>query len=180
MSYMYNNEHFDVVEDFMEAYFRQAAVKLLGHSEQKSAFFVNYETSDVSEIEDALNGKLRLPALILDSPDDELSGASDRYVSRYNAAITVVDKYSDTSAASMKAARNRCRSIARKIVMRMFRDSLVPFEGVLIANKIYLQKRTVQGMYLGKMAGLVTGWTYEFEWEVPENIRFGEQDFTDN
>ncbi len=177
MSYILNGVSFDTVEDFMEAYFKEAAVKLLGHSEERQSFFVNYETSDVSEIENALSSKLKLPALILDSPDDDISGASDRYASRYTAAITVIDKYKDASPASLKETRNRCRAINRKIVMRMLRDSLMPFGGVLISNKIYLQKRAIPGMYLGKMAGLFTGWTYEFEWEVPENIRFGEEDF---
>lgn len=177
MSYTLNGKVFDTVDEFMEAYFERAAIALLSHSEDRPSYFINYETDDVSEIETALGKNLQLPALVLDSPDDVIMNRSDRLSSRFNAAITVIDKYTQGDAKSLKASRNRCRGILRKIIMKMMRDSMKQFDGVLINNFIFSKHEEIPGMYLGKTGGLFTGWTYEIAWEIPENMMNGELDW---
>ena len=175
--YTLESKSYDTIGDFLEAYFERAAVKLLGHTEAKPAYFINTETSDVSDIENAIANGIKLPALILDAFDDSIQNRSDSVRTRITAAITVITIYDQGNAASLRKARNRCRDIGKKIVMQMHRDNMMPLSGVLIKQKIHLEKEEIPGMYIGPMRGIFTGWAYEFAWYLPENLMYGAEDF---
>ncbi len=177
MSYILGSESFYTIGEFQEAYFKLAAVKILGHTEAKPAYFVNSQTSDVSEIEGAIAAGIKLPALVLDSYDDTIQNRSDSVRTRLTAAITVIDTYDPGNAGDLRAVRNRCREVARKIIMKMHRDNMIQFDGVLIKQKIHVEKEEINGMYIGAMRGTFTGWTYEFAWYLPDDLTYGLTDF---
>jgi hypothetical protein len=178
MMYSLDGIEFETIGDFMEAYFERAAVKLLGHTEAKPAYFINTETSDVSDIETAIANGIKLPALILDAFDDTIQNRSDSVRTRLTAAITVIATYDQGNAKDLRKVRNQCRDIGRKIVMQMHRDNMMPLSGVLIKQKIHLEKEEVNGMYIGPMRGIFTGWAYEFAWYLPDNLMYGSEDWS--
>lgn len=177
MPYTLGSETYETIGEFQEAYFESAAVKLLGHSEDKPAYFVNSQTTDVSDIENAISNGIKLPALILDAYDDTIMNRSDSVRTRITAAITVIKTYDQGNARDLRAARNQCREIARKIIMKMHRDNMIQLDGILIKQKIHVEKEEITGMYIGPMRGVFTGWTYEFAWYLPDDITYGRAEF---
>jgi hypothetical protein len=164
---------YDDIESFMEAYFQRAAETLLGHSATRPAFFINNDVEEAREIDEAVSSKLKLPALILDSFDDELNAEDSNVYTNIEVSITVIDQYRQGDALHLRQVRSRCRTILRKIAFQMLRDSYQHRGGALILNKIYLQKESLDGLHLGTIGGQFTGWTMSFRWKVTESMNYG-------
>lgn len=168
---------YDDIESFMEAYFRRAAEQLLDHSDTHPAFFINNDVEEAREIDEAVSSRLKLPALILDSFDDELNADDSNAHTYLEAAITVIDQFSQGDGRDLRRVRSRCRTILRKIAFQMLRDSYQHAGGALILNKIYLQKDSLNGLHLGTIGGQFTGWTLSFRWKVTESLNYGRDDW---
>lgn len=173
MTYELGNKTYDDITDFMEDYFREIAIKLLGHSEARPSYFVNSDVDSANDIADAIQVNLKLPALILDFYEDDILSPSDRLTTRIYGSVSIINTFDPSDGNSLKKVRKECRIAARKIVMKMLRDSLQHNDGILIKNKIYLQKDKFEGVRLGIVLKEFTGWVYEFSWEVPDNINLG-------
>ncbi|GAB3177661.1 hypothetical protein [Telluribacter humicola] len=179
MAFILNDTTYDDAAEFMEAYFELAAEQLLGHHKAKPAYFVNNQLESTTEIELAIQNGLKLPALILDMPEDHLLDKGGHHAQRLEAAISIIAPFEQGNARHIRKVRYQCRTLARKLVMLMKRDGLrqAPFNGRLITNHIQLDKESLSGMYLGTIAGQLTGWTYEFAWEAPDSLLLGSEDF---
>lgn len=169
----------DSLDEFQEEYFREMARRLFGHTEHQPSYFFNNEIEDISELQAAISNKtVRLPALIVDAFDDALTTVSDRHRNEISFNITVVDYFKPGSPGDLKKARRKCRDAARKIVLKMLRDTYQKGESLLYSNHVFVaNKNHIPGMYLGQIQGIYTGWTYEIDWFVPADLSEGLHDF---
>ncbi|GAB2780345.1 hypothetical protein GCM10027275_24860 [Rhabdobacter roseus] len=163
-----------------ETYFRGLAEKLadLGHTEAKPRFWVNHELGSLSELNAALRSNLRVPALVLEVEELDTDGSGTGQKVSLVGGFTVLDKVQSANALSVRDVRHKTKTIARKLVNRMKRDSRAMYNEestLLLANAIQLGniKQYPAPLILNEF----TGWCVEFEWLVPDDISFGMGDF---
>lgn len=169
-------------EELYNDYFEGLAGSLadIGHRPGKEHFFINNETGKgLNELEKAIGGRLNLPALVLDEPELESDGSASGQKVSILGGFVVLDKIDPADIKSLRAARSKTQKIARKLVNKMKRDSRASFdEGspLLLANAIQLGE--IHQHPTPIILNMLAGWAVEFSWLVPEDIRFGMEDFS--
>ncbi len=168
-------------EEFYTEYFDGLARSLsdIGHTDRREHFFINNETGNgLKELQNAIGGRLNLPALVLDEQDLEDDGSGGGGKVSLVGGFTVLDKFDPGDIKTFRQTRITAQRIARKLIAKMKRDSRASFDEdspLLAANAIQLGeiKQYATPVILNTLAG----WSVEFRWIMPFDINFGKDDF---
>jgi len=169
-------------EELYNDYFEGLAGSLadIGHRPGKEHFFINNETGKgLNELEKAIGGRLNLPALVLDEPELESDGSASGQKVMVLGGFVVLDKIDPADIKSLRTARSKTQKTARKLINKMKRDSRASFDEaspLLMANAIQLGE--IHQHPTPIILNMLAGWAVEFTWLVPEDIRFGMEDFS--
>ena len=168
-------------EQFEVEYFENLAKSLadLNHTPTKPHFFLNLETgTGFEELRLALNGKVFTPCLVLDESEIDSDGSNGQKIT-ITGGFAILEKFTPTNTKEMRQARFKAKQIARKVINKMKRDTLIQFgedSALLAANTIQIGviKQYPSPIILNSLIG----WCVEYTWIIPDDITFGKDDFS--
>lgn len=144
---------------------------------KRKAFYYVHE-DNMAELETAIKNQLRLPALLLDQYFDESDTENDNNRLRIQGGLSVICKVEAGNLASIRAARQQARLIARSFIKRLRLDCR--YGGVLYEKNILVQSST-QGEPTPVIGGgAATGWGYGFTLLMPDREPSSPADWLDS
>lgn len=167
-------------EEFEVEYFENLAKSLvdLNHSSSKPHFFFNLETgSGLTEIQNAMRGQLFTPCMILDESELDSDGTNSQKLN-LNGGFTILESFTPSNVKQMREARSKAKRIARKIINKMRRDSIIQYgeESALLSSHA-IQIGEIKQYPSPIILNTLLGWCVEFTWIIPADLSYGKDDF---
>lgn len=160
------------------AYFENLATqhKAIRHDPVSNPAFYVVHDDNMTELEQAIRSKLALPALLLDQYFDDIDTTQDNNRLKIEGGFSIICKLEVGSTASVRAAREAARLIARSVLNRIRKD-LRP-GGVLEAKRVFMNPLN-QGEPTPVMGGNAVGWGYNLTFLLPTPVAVSADDWLD-